>query len=56
VLGGLADYSGEADRKWQRRERLPVNVFGQDGSKQLDRAGGAHEPLRPPYVDELLGY
>jgi hypothetical protein len=29
-LQWLADNDGKADRRWERRERLPFDVFGQD--------------------------
>jgi len=29
-LRGLTHNDSEADRRWERREGLPVNVFGQD--------------------------
>src|SRR4029077_456336 len=33
-LRGLTDNDGEADRRWECGERLPVDIFGEDRSKK----------------------
>ncbi len=34
-LRGLANKYGQPDRRWERRERLPLNVFGKDRSESV---------------------
>ena len=46
----------EADRRWERRERLPVDVFGQDRSENgLAWLVGSNH-CGPPNLDLLVGY
>jgi hypothetical protein len=34
-LRGLAHDDGQADGRWERRERFPIDIFGQDGFENL---------------------
>src|SRR3984885_12729060 len=34
-LRGLAHDDGQPDGRWERRERFPIDIFGQDGFKNL---------------------
>jgi hypothetical protein len=34
-LRGLTHDNGEPDSRWERRKRLPIDIFGQDGLENL---------------------
>ena len=54
-LRGVTDNDGEPDRRWERRERLPVDLFGQDRSENgLAWLVGSHH-WGPPRLVVLLG-
>jgi hypothetical protein len=34
-LRGLTHDDGQSDGRWERRERFPIDIFGQDGFENL---------------------
>ena len=54
-LRRLADDDGEADRRWERRERLPLDIFGQHRSENgFARLVGSNH-RGSPYLDTFKG-
>jgi hypothetical protein len=47
----VTDKDGESDGRWERRERFPVDVFGQDRSENSFVWLVGSNYCDPPYLD-----